>query len=92
VTAPERPLSFSRLDRDLTVWGVAFPLDSGIGGHRKFLVRAEKSRREAEFTAEFAGLLPVRGALQPVLPLVYHAPDGRWVFAATGHSFRTPTT
>lgn len=73
-------------DPMVTVWGVAVPR---VGG---FVVRAYQSRDDAEIDAGLAGKV-VTPFLHPrtnspqigtVCPLVYHHPDGKWVFAATG--------
>lgn len=74
------------LDARVTTWGVAIPR---IGG---FIVRAYRSQEDAEIHAGLAGNVttpyvhPKTGAAEvgTVDPLVYHHPDGRWVFAATG--------
>lgn len=63
----------------LTVWGVARPIDTTPG---VFSVRACPSREDAEIDAGLLGNVPAEQG--QVSPLVYHHPDGKWVFAATG--------
>lgn len=74
------------LDPRVTIWGVAA---ARVGG---FIVRAYHSKDDAEIFAGLAGKVttmfvhPKTDSIQigSVDPLVYHHPDGRWVFAATG--------
>jgi hypothetical protein len=74
------------IDARVTTWGVAIPSKRG------FTVRAYQSREDAEIHAGLAGPVstpfvhPKTGAAQvgTVCPLVYHHPDGYWVFAGTG--------
>lgn len=73
-------------DPSVTTWGVAIPR---IGG---FIVRAYWSQEDALIDAGLAGKVTTlyvhhetgEAKVGTVFPLVYHHPDGRWVFAATG--------
>jgi hypothetical protein len=47
-------------------------------------VRACPSRQDAEIDAGLAGNLTIASVGDPVWPLVYYHPDGRWVYADTG--------
>lgn len=84
MTTPTEPLSFNKLDANVTVWGVAALFDLGI-----FAVVAERSREDAVIAAGLAASYEPDDAPSIADQLVYHHPDHGWVYASTGHRCRT---